>query len=97
MLNLILTVMANKMYSSEDGLRLGVFEDDSNHLLLFDYIPSLDVVEVKIMSGGEVEARFQISAHDNQYGRKYEGLLGIEHYFARVREAIEKNDRQKLS
>ena len=89
--------MANKMYSSEDGLRLGVFEDDSNHLLLFDYIPSLDVVEVKIMRGEEVEARFQISAHDNQYGRKYEGVLGIEHYFTRVREAIEKNDWLRLS
>lgn len=85
------------MYSSEDGLRLGVFEDDSNHLLLFDYIQSLDVVEVKIMSGEKIEARFQISAHDNQYGRKYEALLGIEHYFTRVRKTIEKNDRQRLS
>ena len=85
------------MYASEDGLKLGVFEDDSNHLLLFDYIPSLDAVEVKIMRGEKVEARFFISVHDNQYGRKYEGLLGIEHYFTRVREAIEKNDRQKLS
>ena len=55
------------------------------------------VVEVKVMRGEEVEARFHISVHDNQYGRKYEGLLGIEHYFARVRETIEKNDRQKLS
>lgn len=97
MLNLILNVMANKMYSSEDGLRLGVFEDDSNHLLLFDYIPLLDVVEVKIMSGEKIEARFQISVHDNQFGRQYEGLLGVEHYFARIREVIEKNDRQKLS
>ena len=84
--------MANKMYASEDGLRLGVFEGESNHLLLFDYIPSLDVVEVKIMRGEE-----DISVHDNQYGRKYEGLLGIEHYFARIREAIEKNDKLKLS
>lgn len=76
------------MYASADGLRLGVFEDDSNHLLLFDYVPSSDIVEVKIMRGEEVEARFAISAHDNQYGRNYEGLLGIEHYFARVRKAI---------
>ena len=53
--------MANKMYASEDGLRLGVFEGESNHLLLFDYMPSLDVVEVKIMRGEEVEARFHIS------------------------------------
>lgn len=89
--------MANKMYASEDGLKLGVFEDDSNHLLLFDYIPSLDAVEVKIMRGEKVEARFFISVHDNQYGRKYEGLLGIEHYFSRLRESIEKNDRLKLS
>lgn len=89
--------MANKMYASEDGLRLGVFEGESNHLLLFDYIPSLDVVEVKIMRGEDVEARFHISVHDNQYGRKYEGLLGIEHYFARIREAIETNDKLKLS
>ena len=56
----------------------------------------MDVVEVKIVSGEKIEARFQISVHDNQYGRKYEGLLGIEHYFARIREVIEKNDRQKL-
>jgi hypothetical protein len=89
--------MANKMYASEDGLRLGVFEGESNHLLLFDYIPSLDVVEVKIMRGEEVEARFHISAHDNQYGRKYEGLLGIEHYFTRIREALEANDKLKFS
>lgn len=85
------------MYASEDGLRLGVFEGESNHLLLFDYIPSLDVVEVKIMRGEEVEARFHISAHDNQYGRKYEGLLGIEHYFTRIREALEANDKLKFS
>ena len=89
--------MANKMYASEDGLKLGVFEGESNHLLLFDFIPSLDVVEVKIMRGEEVEARFHISVHDNQYGRKYEGLLGIEHYFARIREAIKKNDKLKFS
>ena len=89
--------MANKMYASEDGFRLGVFEGESNHLLLFDYIPSLDVVEVKIMRGEEVEALFHISVNDNQYGRKYEGLLGIEHYFARLRGAIEKNDKLKLS
>ena len=89
--------MANKMYASEDGFRLGIFEGESNHLLLFDYIPSLDVVEVKIMRGEEVEALFHISVNDNQYGRKYEGLLGIEHYFARIREAIEKNDKLKLS
>lgn len=49
------------------------------------------------MSGEKIEARFQISSNDNQYGKKYEGLLGIEHYFAKVREAIEQNDRQKLS
>lgn len=85
------------MYASEDGLRLGVFEGESNHLLLFDYIPSLDIVEVKIMRGEEVEARFHISAHDNQYGRKYEGLLGIEHYFTRIREALEANDKLKFS
>lgn len=85
------------MYASEDGFRLGVFEGESNHLLLFDYTPSLDVVEVKIMRGEEVEARFHISVHDNQYGRKYEGLLGIEHYFARLRGTIEKNDKLKLS
>ena len=89
--------MANKMYASEDGLRLGVFEGNSNHLLLFDCKPSLDIVEVKIRRGEEVKARFHISVHDNQYGRKYEGLLGIEHYFARIREAIEKNDKLKLS
>ena len=52
--------MANKMYASENGLKLGVFEGESNHLLLFDFIPSLDVVEVKIMRGEEVEARFHI-------------------------------------
>ena len=65
--------------------------------MLFNYLPSLDVVEVKIMNGDCVEARFTISAHDNQYGRKYEGLLGIEHYFSRIREIIEKKDKQKQS
>lgn len=89
--------MSNKMYASDDGLRLGIFEDDSNHLLLFDYNQSLDIVEVKIMHGENVEARYTISVHDNQYGRKYEGLLGIEHYFARIRAVVEKEDRQKLS
>ena len=54
--------------------------------------PSLSLTAATISA-----TRFQISARDNQYGRKYEGLLGIEQYFARVIEAIEKNDRQKLS
>lgn len=85
------------MYASTDGLRLGIFEGESNHLLMFDYIPSLDVVEVKIMRGEEVEARFHISVHDNQYGRKYEALLGIEHYFERVRKEVERKDRLKQS
>ena len=85
------------MYASEDGFRLGVFEGDSNHLLLFNYVPSLDMVEVKIMCGEEIEARFTISVHDNQYGRKYEGLLGIEHYFERIRKIVEEKDRLKQS
>lgn len=49
------------------------------------------------MRGEEVEARFHISVHDNQYGRKFERLLGIEHYFARIRKSIEKKDKLKLS
>lgn len=85
------------MYASEDGLKLGVFEDNSDHLLLFNYIPSLDMVEVKIMNGEYAEARFTITVHDNQYGRKYEGLLGIEHYFSRIREIVERQDQQKQS
>lgn len=89
--------MSNAMYASEDGLRLGIFEGKSNHLLLFDYNPALDVVEVRIMRGEDIEASFTIEARDNQYGRRYEGLIGLEHYFARVRETLEKEDRQKHS
>ena len=85
------------MYASEDGLKLGIFEGDSNHLLLFNYIEYLDIVEVKIMRGEVVEARFTIEARDDQYGRRYEGLIGLEHYFARVREVLEKEDRLKHS
>jgi hypothetical protein len=85
------------MYASEDGLKLGVFEGNSDHLLLFNYIPSLDMVEVKIMNGEYVEARFTITVHDNQYGRKYEGLLGLELYFSRIREIAERQDQQKQS
>ena len=50
---------------------------DYNHLLLFNYIEYLDIVEVKIMRGEVVEARFTIEARDNQYGRQYEGLIGL--------------------
>lgn len=89
--------MPNAMYASEDGLKLGIFEGDSNHLLLFNYIEYLDIVEVKIMRGEVVEARFTIEARDDQYGRRYEGLIGLEHYFARVREVLEKEDRLKHS
>lgn len=89
--------MANKIYANEDGLRLGIFEGSSNHLLLFDYNPALDAVEVKIMTGEYVEARFFIDAHDNQYGRQYEGVIALEHYFARVKETMEKEDRSKHS
>ena len=89
--------MANKIYSNENGLKLGIFEGDSNHLLLFDYNAALDVIEVKIMQGEYVEARFFIDAHDNQYGRQYEGVIALEHYFTRVREALEKEDRLKHS
>lgn len=89
--------MANKIYANEDGLRLGIFEGDSNHLLLFDYNAALDIVEVKIMQGEYVEARFTIDAHDNQYGRQYEGVIALEHYFTRVRKTMEKEDRCKHS
>lgn len=89
--------MANKIYSNENGLRLGIFEGDSNHLLLFDYNPILDAVEVRIMEGEHTKARFFIDAHDNQYGRQYEGVIALEHYFARVRETLEKEDRLKHS
>ena len=89
--------MPNAMYASEDGLKLGIFEGDSNHLLLFNYIEYLDIVEVKIMRGEVVEARFTMEARDNQYGKRYEGLIGLEHYFARVREVLEKEDRLKHS
>ena len=61
--------MPNAVYASEDGLKLGIFESDPNHLLLFNYIEYLDIVEVKIMRGEVVEARFTIEARDNQYGR----------------------------
>ena len=89
--------MPNAMYASEDGLKLGIFEGDSNHLLLFNYIEYLDIVEVKIMRGEVVEARLTIEARENQYGRWYEGLIGLEHYFARIRETLEKEDNQKHS
>ena len=89
--------MPNAMYASEDGLKLGIFEGDSNHLLLFNYIEYLDIVEVKIMRGEVVKARFTMEARDNQYGKRYEGLIGLEHYFARVREVLEKEDRLKHS
>ena len=39
--------MPNAMYASEDGLKLGIFEGDFNHLLLFNYIEYLDIVELK--------------------------------------------------
>lgn len=89
--------MANKIYANENGLRLGIFEGESNHLLLFDYNAALDAIEVKIMKGERIEARFFIEAHDNQYGRKYEAVIALEHYFSRVRETLEKEDRAKLS
>lgn len=89
--------MANKFYANENGLRLAIFEGDSNHLLLFDYNSALDAVEVKIMRGEYVEACFTIEAHDNQYGRRYEGVIALEHYFTRVRETLEKEDRAKHS
>ena len=56
------TIMPNAMYASEDGLKLGIFEG-------YYYIEYLDIVEVKIMRGEVVEARFTIEARDNQYGR----------------------------
>ena len=87
----------NSLFASEDGRKLGIFEDDTNHALLFNLIPSLDILEVKVMEGEHVEARFTISLHDNQGGRKYEGLLAIEHYLARVREMIASEDYKKVS
>lgn len=89
--------MANKIYANEDGHKLGIFEGDSNHLILFDYNAALDAIEVKIMRGEYVEARFFIEAHDNQLGRQYEGVIALEHYFTRVRETLEKADRSKHS
>ena len=36
----------NTLFASEDGRKLGIFEDNTNHALLFNLIPSLDVLEV---------------------------------------------------
>ena len=87
----------NSLYASEDGYKLGIFEGDTNHVLLFNLVPSMDMLEVKIMDGQRVEARFTVDLHDNQYGRKYEGLLAIEHYMGRIREIISKEDQNKVS
>ena len=87
----------NSFYASEDGHKLGIFEGDSNHVLFFNLVPSMDMLEVKIMDGQRVEARFTVDLHDNQYGRKYEGLLAIEHYMERIREIISKADNNKVS
>ena len=64
-------------------------------MLLFEYIPEHDVVEVSIMTGDLLEGRFSIKVHDNQMGRKFEGLLGLEHYFQRIREMVQKDDNDR--
>ena len=87
----------NSLYASEDGRKLGIFEDGTNHVLLFNLVPSMDMLEVKIMEGERTEARFTIALHDDQGGRKYEGLLAIEHYMERIREIISKMDFNKVS
>ena len=84
--------MANTMYASKDGTKLGIFEGDSNHLLMLEYIRELDVVQVSIMTGDTVEGVFRIAAHDNQSGRKYEGLLGLEHYCQRIIKMMQSDD-----
>ena len=88
---------SNTIMASEDGRKLGIFEGSSTHVLLFNLVPSLDILEVKIMDGERTEARFTIDLHDDQYGRKYEGLVAIEHYMERIREIISKMDFNKVS
>ena len=87
--------MSNSLYASQDGRKLGVFEGDSNHMLLFEYISEHDVVEVSIKTGDMLEGRFSIKVHDNQMGRKFEGLLGVEHYFQRIREMVQDDDNSR--
>ena len=88
---------SNTLMASEDGRKLGIFEYGTNHMLLLNLLPSMDMLEVRIMEGERTEARFTIALHDDQGGRKYEGLLAIEHYMARIREVIEKEDYKKVS
>lgn len=87
----------NAMYASADKRKLGIFEGDSNHAILFEYIPELDVVEVTIRTANEIEGRFHISAHDNQAGRKYEGIIGLRNYLNRLLEVLVFQDNKELS
>lgn len=77
--------MKQNLYASEDGRKLGIFENSqSNHLLFFEYIPEKDVIRVQIRTGENVDASYDINVHNNCLGRKYEEIIGVYHYLVRV-------------
>ena len=89
--------MKNSMYASADKRKLGIFEGDSNHAILFEYVPELDVIEISIRTGDTIEGSFNIKVHDNQAGRKYEGILGLRNYLNRLLESLVLQDNKGLS
>lgn len=89
--------MKNAMYASKDKRKLGIFEGDSNHALMLEYVPELDIVEVTIRTGDTIEGRYNIYVHDNQAGRQYEGIIGLKHYLERLLTMLQFEDNKGLS
>lgn len=89
--------MKNTMYASADKKKLGIFEGDTNHAILFEYVPELDVIEITIRTSEIIEGSFHIKVHDNQLGRQYEGIIGMKHYLERLLELLKFEDNKGLS
>ena len=87
----------NPIYASENGNKLAIFEGESNHMLLFEYKPEEDIIEVSMMRGAEVEGIFRIDVHDNQLGRRYEEIIGLKHYLERILDKAIEEDKKSIS
>lgn len=89
--------MKNSMYASADKRKLGIFEGDSNHAILFEFVPELDIIDISIRTGDTIEGRYNIYVHDNQAGRQYEGIIGLQHYLERLLKMLRFEDNRGLS
>ena len=79
--------------ASDDEAKLAIFEEeDGNKCLMLDYMKEENIVRASVMRGGDTLAYFDIEVRNDLLGRKYDGIIGLMHYFERILSKVTMKD-----